>query len=199
MLEIRLRTKNFEKVRETVQSYDIDNLIGEIGGTFSMFLGFCGMNIILYMARIKIILHGVNLNLKPFTVIAMTLPFTYWSTQAVLNYMDEPVSTQSSMNSKIDIKSEFPQLTFCVNLPYLEDALRTATLDQTKYDNFHAALEAALKNDINLDLHYVNISAFHDHPFHDVHIMLQGAVFYNYLLKTKHNRKYLIDWDFLLF
>ena len=72
---------NFMMIRETVQSFDIDNLIGEIGGTFSMLLGFCGKNVIEYMARMKIILQGVNLNMKPFTVIGLTLPFTYWSTQ----------------------------------------------------------------------------------------------------------------------
>ena len=100
--------------------------------------------------------------------------------------MDEPVSTQSTMNVKIDVKSEFPELTFCINLPYLEHALSIATLDQTKYDNIHASLEAALENDINLDLHYVNITAFYDHPFLDVYIMLQGAVFLNYILIRYH-------------
>ena len=55
-----------------VQEYDIESLVGEIGGTFSMFLGFCGLNVIRYMAKIQVILHGVNFNLKPFAVIAMS-------------------------------------------------------------------------------------------------------------------------------
>ena len=154
MLEIRLRTKNFEKVRETVQSYDIESLIGEIGGTFSMFLGFCGLNIIRLVASLRFVIYGQKLNLKPIAVLAMFLPFVYWSTKSVHRYMDQPISSQS-MYVKGNVKSEFPQLTFCIDKPKLQDVLALSTLDQTGYSNFYTALEAALKNDINLDLQNV--------------------------------------------
>ena len=171
--QIRLRMKsNFMKIRETIPSYDIDSLVGEIGGTFSMFLGFCGLNIIRYMSRIKIILHGVNLNLKPFAVIAMSLPFAYWSTQAVHKFIDEPVSTQSTTNVKVDVKSEFPELTFCVHTLFDMNA----TLDETKYDSVYAAFKHLLERDIRWDfrLGYLHMLEFYDHPFQDVYIMLQG-------------------------
>ena len=171
-LHLRMKS-NFMKVRETVQSYDIESLIGEIGGTLSMFMGFCGLNIIQFMASFRIDIYGQKLNLKPMAVLAMFLPFVYWSTQSVQRYMDEPMSSQP-INVKSNIKSEFPQLTFCIDKPKLQDALALATLDQSEYSNFHAALEAALKTDINLDLQNVNNSAFYGNPIEAVYVELQG-------------------------
>ena len=86
--------------------------------------------------------------------------------------MDETVSTQSTMNVKIDVKVEFPELTFCVHSPFDLNA----TLDETKYDNVYAAFKHMLERDIKLDLRqgYRHLLEYHDHPFQDVYIMLQG-------------------------
>ena len=165
------------KIRETIQSYDIESLIGEIGGTFSMFLGFCGLNIIRLVASLRFVIYGQKLNLKPIAILAMFLPFVYWSTKSVQRYMDEPISSES-MNVKRNVKSEFPQLTFCIDKPKLQDALALATLDQSEYANFHAALEAALKTDINLDLQNLNNSAFYGNPIEAVYVELKGMYYF---------------------
>ena len=175
-LQLRMKS-NFMKVRETVQSYDIESLIGEIGGTFSMFLGFCGLNIIRLVASLRFVIYGQKLNLKPIAILTMFLPFVYWSTMSVQRYMDEPMSSQP-INVKSNIKSEFPQLTFCIDKPKLQDALALATLDQTEYANFHVALEAALKTDINLDLQNLNNSAFYGNPIEAVYVELKGMYYF---------------------
>ena len=114
---------------------------------------------------------------KPFAVIVMSLPFAYWSTQAVKRYTEEPVSTQSTMNVTIDVKLEFPELTFCIENPLA----KKATLDQTQFGSFYAALEHILSRTINEDLEpldlrlvYLLMLEHFGHPFQDVYIMLRG-------------------------
>ena len=155
------------KIREIVKSYGIDNLIGEIGGTFSMFLGVCGLSIIQFMAKTHFIMFEQKLSLKPLAVIAMFLPFVYWSTQNLLHYLDQPIATQSTL-VKVNIKDEFPDLTFCMHEPYFEFYLMLATGDETKYSNLFEALRAALRYNISINLQEVNKSAHFEHPFYDV-------------------------------
>ena len=74
--QIRLLMKsNFLKVTEIVPSYAIDNLIGEIGGTFSMFLGICGLSIIKFMSKKHVTIFEQKLSMKPLAILAMFLPF----------------------------------------------------------------------------------------------------------------------------
>ena len=168
-----LMKSNFLKIRETVPSYAIDNLIGEIGGTFSMFLGICGLSIIKFLSKKHITIFEQKLSMKPLAILAMFLPFVYWSTQNILNYLDQPVTTQSNI-VKVDIKDEFPELTFCITQPYFESFLASATGDFTKYRSLHEALQYALKNDININLQDVNNSAYFEPPFLDVYTKKPG-------------------------
>ena len=160
-------------IRETSKSYAIDNLIGEIGGTFSMFLGICGLSIIQFMAKKHFTVFEQKLSLKPVAVIAMFLPFVYWSTKNIIHYIDQPITTQSNIVN-VNIIEEFPELTFCITEPYFEFFLMVATGDETKYSNFQEALKAALKNDINIDLQDVNNSAYFEVPFMDVYTKKPG-------------------------
>ena len=122
---------------------------------------------------------------KPFAVIVMSLPFAYWSTQAVKRYTEEPVSTQSTMNVTIDVKLEFPELTFCIENPLSQKA----SLDQTQYASLYAGFEQFLRRHIDEDLRpvdlrigYLHLLENFGHPFQDVYIMLRGNVFHKYLL-----------------
>ena len=168
-----LMKSNFLKIRETVPSYAIDNLIGEIGGTFSMFLGICGLSIIKFLSKKHVTIFEQKLTMKPLAILAMFLPFVYWSTQNILHYLDQPVTTQSNI-VKVDIKEEFRELTFCITQPYFEVFLANATGDYTKYRNFHEALQYALKSDININLQDVNNSAYFEPPFLDVYTKKPG-------------------------
>ena len=138
-----------------------------------MMLGPCGLYIIQYMAKMKFIIYGQKFTLKPLAVLAMFLPFAYWSTQAFQKYLSEPVSSQS-MVVKSEVKIDFPEMTFCLDTPFFEYLLAITTDDYTKHPNFHAALKAALKHDINLDLQEVNNSAYFDHPMQKIYAYAKG-------------------------
>ena len=92
------------------------------------------------MAKKHFIVFEQKLALKPVAAIAMFLPFVYWATGNVLQYSDQPISTQTNI-IKVDIKQEFPELTFCMEYPFFEFYLMLATGDETKYANFYEALK----------------------------------------------------------
>ena len=104
--EIELFYSNIfvEKI-ETVPSYDIQNLIAEVGGNASLFLGLSGMGILepilalvlMYIMRTKTWAHNIiERSFYDIAKVMMWLAFVYWATQAIINYKDEPLSTESS-------------------------------------------------------------------------------------------------------
>ena len=83
-------------------SYDAQNLISEIGGIMGLFLGLCGLDVLL-----KIPKKGYHL-----AILAMWLCFVHWSVEGFFKYIQKPLSTEVSMR-QADVLNEFPLVTLC--------------------------------------------------------------------------------------
>ena len=96
---------------KTEPSYDYVNLIAEIGGTISLFLGLHGLWFF------EIILASRQNRLAKLIIMAGTLVFflvfLYYARISVSAYLDQPIFTQVKFEKEYNLKSEFPSITFC--------------------------------------------------------------------------------------
>ena len=162
---------------ETTPSYGIQNLIAEVGGNASLFLGISGMGIsgigilivtiILKCLKISESWNGLLMEraCKCLVKVAMWLIFVYWATQAITNYNDEPLSMNSIVTSKTKL-TEFPQLTLCPDFTQTL-AYGLASSHNIYESKFYPALEKFINvtlNEPTLDgpINLVNETLFYD-------------------------------------
>ena len=157
----------FIKTTESEVNYDIQSLVGEVGGTLGMFLGFSGLGILQMVIRFQFDWQKkINKRANEATSILMWLAFCYWSTQSVQRYFNEFVST-TSMPIQGNMQLMLPKLTFCSeNRSYTQHALSISSND-TENINFFMSLEIALKSNPNIDLQAIGYNLFWPNPFAD--------------------------------
>ena len=96
---------------KTEPSYDYGNLIAEIGGTISLFLGLHGLWLF------EVVLASRKNRLAKLIIMAWTLVFflvfLYYARISVSTYLDQPIFTQVKFEKDHNLKNEFPSITFC--------------------------------------------------------------------------------------
>ena len=89
-------------------SYDFQSLIGEIGGTLSLFLGLSGLGLLEMLKPTK---KWMNLAIKIFSFLLL-LSFIIYAAQSIIKYVGEPLATTIRF-VRGNMTEEFPYLTFC--------------------------------------------------------------------------------------
>ena len=123
-------------------SYDVQNLISEIGGIMGLFLGLSGLNFLLKLPK-----KGHHL-----AILAMWLCFVHWSVEGFFKYIQKPLSTEVSMR-QADVLNEFPLLTLCPNYRSFDEdngklcwyQFFKENLNANDFSGFYDGLENALK------------------------------------------------------
>ena len=132
---------------ETTPSYDYQNLVGEVGGTLGLFLGFGGMSIYeIFLAHA--VSKSQSLRVKKLLSFGMWLIlwlcFVFFSSQAVAMFLEEPLSMTKLVSNE---EANFPMLTFCSRKTYYSDLF----IDSGDV-SFYSMLEATLENSSNPDI-----------------------------------------------
>ena len=180
----------FTESIETSPSYDVQNLIAEVGGNASLFLGVSGMGIsgigifivTIFLKCLKISDSWKGLLFeracKSLVKLAMWLAFVFWAAQAVLNYNDEPLSMNSIQTSKNNLKY-FPLLTLCP-----EFSMTLAYGGLTQYYNimepkFFPALERFISITHNESILDESISLLNETLFYDINDLVDKVSIYS--------------------
>ena len=174
----------FTENMESTPSYGIQNLIAEVGGNASLFLGISGMGIsgigiffvtiILKCLKISESWNGLLLEraCKCLVKVAMWLIFVYWATQAIMNYNDESLSMNSIVTSKSKL-TEFPLLTLC------PDFTQTFTYGLASSMNFYESkFYPAFKKFVNFsqnDPYGIPISYLNETLFYDIDNLVENV------------------------
>ena len=98
---------------KTEPNYDYGNLIAEIGGTISLFLGLHGLWLF------EFVLAPRKNRLAKLIIMAGTLVFflvfLYYARISVSTYLGQPIFTQVKFEKDHNLKIEFPSITFCAS------------------------------------------------------------------------------------
>lgn len=101
---------------KTEPNYDYGNLIAEIGGTISLFLGLHGLWLF------EFVLAPRKNRLAKLIIMAGTLVFflvfLYYARISVSTYLGQPIFTQVKFEKDHNLKIEFPSITFCASSIY---------------------------------------------------------------------------------
>ena len=110
----RLSLKNqMSEAITTEKSYSGQSLFGDVGGTLNMFLGFCGLGIIeMIITSLSLCGKRLGKTIIKCSVFFFWLVFVFFSTQAIVKYRRQPITTQTHF-VKNNLTNEFPYLTFC--------------------------------------------------------------------------------------
>ena len=110
----RLSLKNqMSEAVTTEKSYSGQSLFGDIGGTLNMFLGFCGLGMIEMIITLSNVCgKRLRRTIIKCSVFFFWLVFVFFSTQAIVKYRRQPITTQTHF-VKNNLTNEFPYLTFC--------------------------------------------------------------------------------------
>ena len=136
----------------TKPSYGIQNLIAEVGGNASLFLGICGLEILLKMTNIITKIQFISKRTyHSFATEVMWLAFIFWSTQALLHFRDEPVSMKQIQETSSGL-NDFPLLTFCPQFATstMQDVLSLNNPSALKNLNFFSFIQKLLTTDSEL-------------------------------------------------
>ena len=151
MFHVTFETVFVEKIT-TEPSYGIQNLIAEVGGNASLFLGICGLEILLKMTKIIAKIQFISKRTyHVFATEVMWVAFIFWSTQALLHFRDEPVSMKQIQETSSGL-NDFPLLTFCPQFATskMQDILSLNNPSALKNLNFYSFIQKLLTTDSEL-------------------------------------------------
>ena len=148
---VAFETVFVEKIA-TEPSYGIQNLIAEVGGNASLFLGICGLEILLKLT--KMIAKIRFISKRTYHIFAnegMWLAFIFWSTQALLHFRDEPLSMNQIQETSSGLNN-FPLLTFCPQFATskMQDILSLHNPSALENLNFISFIQKLLTTESNL-------------------------------------------------
>ena len=123
----------------TESSYDVQSLIGEIGGTLGLFLGLSGLGLMEMMNPTK---KWMIILMKTITLMLL-IAFAIYATQSFIKYFNESLATTVNF-VRSNMTEEFPFLTFCPEIYYFHGS-----------ESFHAKI----KEEITLNP-LLNMSTF---------------------------------------
>ena len=92
----------------TESSYDVQSLIGEIGGTLGLFLGLSGLGLMEILNPTK---KWMVILMKIITLFLL-IAFVVYATQSIIKYFTESLATTVNF-VRGNMTEEFPFLTFC--------------------------------------------------------------------------------------
>ena len=185
LMQLRLGSPIIES-SNTVLGYDVQNLIGEVGGTFGIAIGICILDLLMFLMKVVPSKNPYNGYLKGYTKldfvcskylkcilfqgifsIILMLIFNHWSTISWIRYFDESVSTNVEIELSDHIVEDFPLVTFCPHgmmksVDYLNFSFGNRSED------FFTALEMTLLDGIELD--WVRLEKA---MFYDIHNLIQ--------------------------
>ena len=92
----------------TESSYDVQSLIGEIGGTLGLFLGLSGLGLMEMLNPTK---KWMVILMKIITILLL-IAFAVYATQSMIKYFTESLATTVNF-VRGNMTEEFPFLTFC--------------------------------------------------------------------------------------
>ena len=127
-------------------------MIAEVGGNASLFLGICGLEILLKMTNIITKIQFISKRTyHSFATEVMWLAFIFWSTQALLHFRDEPVSMKQIQETSSGL-NDFPLLTFCPQFATstMQDVLSLNNPSALKNLNFFSFIQKLLTTDSEL-------------------------------------------------
>ena len=129
MLDLQFESSLIEHTK-TELNYNILCLVAEVGGHLSLLLGLCGLCIISSIIDVtfsknqiitfsknqiigRICFYSLGKILHIMNLILMLTAFGYWSLRAIDKYNHEPLSSETTIITKINMTLEFPKMTIC--------------------------------------------------------------------------------------
>ena len=111
----------------TESSYDVQSLIGEIGGTLGLFLGLSGLGLMEMLNPTK---KWMVILMRIITLLLL-IAFAIYATQSIIKYFNESIATTVNF-VKGNMTEEFPFLTFCPELFHFLDSSAISFHDKIK-------------------------------------------------------------------
>ena len=114
----------------TESTYDVQSLIGEIGGTLGLFLGLSGLGLMEMLNPTK----KWMILLMNIITLMLLIAFAVYATQSIIKYFSESLTTTVNF-VRGNMTEEFPFLTFC---PEIEGS-----------ESFHDLIKVAINNTLD--------------------------------------------------